>query len=305
MRRAKRPQHGVDGVIVSNHGGRQLDGAAGCSTCCRPWSRRSTAALPSSSTAACAAARTWSRRWRSARTPASSAARSFGASRWPAQAGVAHVLEIYPPRDRSRHGALRPAHPRRHRSRALMTPPEPPASGTFHLGPFKPEVEHMIEDPPLLQIRRTFRSARAPKQVEAFRGLQTGFVVDAMNGRGASTAGSSRSASRKPFCGVALPCQAGRTTISRLSARLSIGRAGDVILCATDSLSTSSVMGDLLLGMMKNCGVVAFVTDGFVRDLQGIRVVGLPCFAAGLTPNSPAATAPARSASRRSSAAWP
>ena len=41
----------------------------------------------------------------------------------------------------------------------------------------------MIEDPPLLRVRRGFaRPTRA--QVEAFAGLQTGFVVDAMNGRG-------------------------------------------------------------------------------------------------------------------------
>src|SRR3984957_19203229 len=41
----------------------------------------------------------------------------------------------------------------------------------------------MIEDPPLLQVRRGFaRPTR--EQIEALRGLQTGFVVDAMNGRG-------------------------------------------------------------------------------------------------------------------------
>jgi 4-hydroxy-4-methyl-2-oxoglutarate aldolase len=44
--------------------------------------------------------------------------------------------------------------------------------------------------------------------------------------------------------------------------------------------------------MMKNCGVAAFVTDGLVRDTPGIRAVGLPCFAAGVTPNSPAKTGP-------------
>jgi 4-hydroxy-4-methyl-2-oxoglutarate aldolase len=52
------------------------------------------------------------------------------------------------------------------------------------------------------------------------------------------------------------------------------------------------VAGDLLLGMMKNRGVVAFVTDGYVRDVVGIRAVGLPCYAAGLTPNSPARNGP-------------
>jgi 4-hydroxy-4-methyl-2-oxoglutarate aldolase len=44
--------------------------------------------------------------------------------------------------------------------------------------------------------------------------------------------------------------------------------------------------------MMKNRGVTAFVTDGFVRDIQGIRAVGLPCYAAGVTPNSPARNGP-------------
>lgn len=34
------------------------------------------------------------------------------------------------------------------------------------------------------------------------------------------------------------------------------------------------------------------VTDGCVRDIPGIHAVGLPCFAAGVTPNSPARNGP-------------
>jgi 4-hydroxy-4-methyl-2-oxoglutarate aldolase len=37
---------------------------------------------------------------------------------------------------------------------------------------------------------------------------------------------------------------------------------------------------------------VAFVTDGCVRDIPGITAVGLPCFAVGVTPNSPAREGP-------------
>jgi 4-hydroxy-4-methyl-2-oxoglutarate aldolase len=43
---------------------------------------------------------------------------------------------------------------------------------------------------------------------------------------------------------------------------------------------------------MKNVGIIAFVTDGLVRDQQGIRAVGLPCFAAGVSPNSPVRRGP-------------
>src|SRR5207247_9901986 len=41
------------------------------------------------------------------------------------------------------------------------------------------------------------------------------------------------------------------------------------------------------LGMAKNQGVAALVTDGMVRDVDGLNTVGIPVFARGLTPNSP------------------
>jgi 4-hydroxy-4-methyl-2-oxoglutarate aldolase len=73
---------------------------------------------------------------------------------------------------------------------------------------------------------------------------------------------------------------------------LDVAQKGDVIVCSTYSFDRTSVCGDLLLGMMKNRGVAAFVTDGWVRDVVGIRAVGLPCFASGLTPNSPVRNGP-------------
>lgn len=149
----------------------------------------------------------------------------------------------------------------------------------------------MIEDPPLLQICRRFERPSA-EQVDAFRGLQTGFVIDAMNGRGALDGRIKPIGAPQPFCGVAMPCHAGPADNLAAFGALSVVQPGDVILCATDGFAETSVTGDLLLGMMKNSGVVAFVTDGFVRDLQGIRAVGLPCYAAGLTPNSPGRNGP-------------
>ncbi len=149
----------------------------------------------------------------------------------------------------------------------------------------------MIEDAPLLQVRRNFtRPSRA--QVEAFHGLQTGFVVDAMNGRGAMDGQIKPIAGSGAFCGVALPCHAGPADNLAVFGALSIAQPGDVIVCGADSFAETAVTGDLLLGMMKNRGVVAFVTDGFVRDIQGIRSVGLPCYGAGVTPNSPARNGP-------------
>jgi 4-hydroxy-4-methyl-2-oxoglutarate aldolase len=149
----------------------------------------------------------------------------------------------------------------------------------------------MIEDPPLLQIRHKFPRP-TPVQVKAFSGLQTGFVVDALNGRGALDPRIKPTSSAQTFCGVALPCHAGANDNLAAFGTLTVAQPGDVVLCATESFSTASVLGDLLFGMMKNVGVIAFVTDGLVRDQQGIRAVALPCFAAGVSPNSPVRSGP-------------
>lgn len=43
-------------------------------------------------------------------------------------------------------------------------------------------------------------------------------------------------------------------------------------------------IGDGMATMMKLAGAVAFITNGSIRDLDGVRAVGLPCWAAGLSP---------------------
>jgi 4-hydroxy-4-methyl-2-oxoglutarate aldolase len=67
---------------------------------------------------------------------------------------------------------------------------------------------------------------------------------------------------------------------------------GDVMMVATDGYTATAVAGDLLMGMARNQGAAAFVTDGCVRDIPGLQGVGLPCFSVGVTPNSPARNRP-------------
>lgn len=150
----------------------------------------------------------------------------------------------------------------------------------------------MIEDPPLLTIRRKFtRPSR--KQVDAFAGAQTGHVVDALGGR-AALPGTIRSMvpGADSFCGIAVTCHAGPADNLAVFAAIDAARPGDVIVAATDAFTATAVVGDLVLGMARNKGVAGFVTDGCVRDTAGIAAVGLPCFAAGVTPDSPARNGP-------------
>jgi 4-hydroxy-4-methyl-2-oxoglutarate aldolase len=149
----------------------------------------------------------------------------------------------------------------------------------------------MIDEAPILTIRRKFARPTAA-QTAAFAGVQTGYVVDALGGLGALDGRIKPVGGACSFCGVALTCAAGPADNLAAFAALTLAEPGDVIVCASDGYRATAVTGDLLLGMMKNRGVAAFVTDGYARDAAGIRAVGLPCFAAGTTPNSPAKNGP-------------
>jgi 4-hydroxy-4-methyl-2-oxoglutarate aldolase len=150
----------------------------------------------------------------------------------------------------------------------------------------------MITDPPILTIRRDFPRPHADL-IAAFAGVPTGHVVDAMNGRGAlDYCIKPLAPGSQVTVGVALTCDNGPADNLAVFGALDAAKPGDIVVAATDSFTRTALIGDLLLGMLKNRGVLAFVTDGLVRDLPGLLAVGLPVYCAGLTPNSPVRNGP-------------
>lgn len=75
---------------------------------------------------------------------------------------------------------------------------------------------------------------------------------------------------------------------------ISYAKPGDVMVIATEETTGNSVIGDVLIDMARNAGVVAIVTDGMVRDIDGIEQVGIPICARGLSANSPGKNGPGR-----------
>lgn len=144
----------------------------------------------------------------------------------------------------------------------------------------------MIEEVPNLQIQAIHRPDAA--RVALLKGTPTGFLVDAMGGNGALDFRITPAiAEQYAFCGVALTCHAGPADNLALVHALQFVETGDVLVVGTDGFTGCAVTGDLVLGMAKNSGAVGFVTDGCVRDLVGLKSVGLPAWAMGVTPNSP------------------
>jgi len=152
----------------------------------------------------------------------------------------------------------------------------------------------MIEEPPLLLVQEK-RNRPTADQIAAFQGVPTGFLTDAMNGRGAldrSIQPLSPDVLPTSICGPALTCLAGPADILAILAGLHEVQPGDVLVVATQGWTECAATGDRVVGMLKNCGGVGLITDGVVRDLDGLEEVGLPLFCVGLSANSPFAKGP-------------
>ena len=139
---------------------------------------------------------------------------------------------------------------------------------------------------PALSVRVKFPRPD-PAHVKALTGVPVGWVVDAMGRQGAIDHRIRPLTTMTDFTGVA--CTVRTRARDNLAPWAAIGYAqpGDVMVIETGDYEYASVVGDLLLGMARNKGLVACVTDGMVRDIDGINKVGMPVFARGLSPNSP------------------
>jgi 4-hydroxy-4-methyl-2-oxoglutarate aldolase len=150
----------------------------------------------------------------------------------------------------------------------------------------------MVHNPPMLTIHRGHRRPEKAL-IEAFRGAQTSHLCDAMDGRGALDYRiKPLDPGNAAFVGPALTAFAYPADTVGMFGALAEAAPGDVLVVACDGFVGTAVVGDLAAGMMKNKGCAAFVTDGLARDRAGIVATGLPVFAAGISPNSPARNGP-------------
>jgi 4-hydroxy-4-methyl-2-oxoglutarate aldolase len=154
----------------------------------------------------------------------------------------------------------------------------------------------MLEEPRTLTLRPGF-ARPTTAQIAAFKGVETGFVCDAMGGRGALATVIHPIHGEdgvQHVVGPALVADNGPREILATMGALHVLQPGDVVIAATGGHVDSAAVGDQFCGMLRNKGAAALVTDGAVRDVEGIVEAGLPVWAAGLNPNSPYSTGPGR-----------
>ena len=157
----------------------------------------------------------------------------------------------------------------------------------------------MIENPPLIQIKKSSsRNRPSKKQLANFKNIPTGFICDALNGYAAFDT------KIKPLLvpgknvehivGPALTVFSGAADVLGMSIALSEIQPGDIVVNGVSGFQGTAAVGDRIAGMIKNNGGIGLITDGPMRDLEGIIETGLSCFCTGLNPNSPYNSGPAK-----------
>ena len=157
----------------------------------------------------------------------------------------------------------------------------------------------MIENPPLIQIKKSSsRNRPSIKQIANFKNVPTGFICDALNGYAALDTNI------KPLpvpgkkvehiVGPALTVFSGAADVLGMSIALSEIQPGDIVVNGVSGFQGTAAVGDRIAGMIKNNGGIGLITDGPMRDLEGIIETGLSCFCTGLNPNSPYNSGPAK-----------
>ena len=152
----------------------------------------------------------------------------------------------------------------------------------------------MLEQQPLLTIRRRFERPSVAS-LAAFARAESAQVADAQGGGGALEY-RIQALAEIPFQGTivgsALTCETGPGDVLAALAALDVAEPGDVLMIATGGWTGTASIGDLFAVQARNAGITAIVTDGLVRDIEGLAAAGVPVFSAGLSPASPVTNGP-------------
>ena len=149
----------------------------------------------------------------------------------------------------------------------------------------------MATQPAVLTIKKTI-DRPSSSDYEKFIGLPIGNIIDAQGRIGAVDYKIKPITTAHKFTGPVLTVDAGPRDNLAAWMALDHVQPGDVLMIATGGYSQSSVIGDLFVGMARNAGVIGIVTDGVVRDQEGLEGVGIPVFALGISSNSPQKNGP-------------
>lgn len=127
----------------------------------------------------------------------------------------------------------------------------------------------------------------ADELIAAFREFPTPDISDIINRLYTMSSDIQNVSNDKEICGPACTVKVFPGDNLMVHKALDVAKPGDVVVVDTSGNRSHAVLGDLVSNKAKHIGIQAFVIDGLVRDIDGIRETGLPVYASGITPIGP------------------
>ena len=149
----------------------------------------------------------------------------------------------------------------------------------------KPKSAEMVPGPGF-RVRMNFE--RPPKElVDQYRQFETPDISDMLNRMYTMSADIHNVVNDTALVGPACTVKVFPGDNLMVHKALDAAKPGDVVVIDTSGSQRNAVLGDLVTNKALHRGIAGFVVDGLVRDLPGLKEVGLPVFARGITPFGP------------------
>lgn len=137
--------------------------------------------------------------------------------------------------------------------------------------------------------KRIFTKVNRPSRdlVEAFHGIPSSNINDMMNrmfcmnstlkclGKGNSIVGTA----------ITVHCSEGDNTL--LHRAMDLAQSGDIIVVNDGGCTTRSLCGEMMFNYAHGKGIVGFVIDGSIRDVDSLKNLDFAVYARGVTPQGP------------------
>ncbi|MCL2368491.1 MAG: RraA family protein [Oscillospiraceae bacterium] len=126
----------------------------------------------------------------------------------------------------------------------------------------------------------------APELVEAFRGIPVANIADNM-GRIACLETGIVPFTEVPLLGTAITVKAAPNDNLMFHKAIDMAQPGDVIVVDGEASLAHSLCGDIMYTYAKQKGIVGFVVDGCIRDVDSLEALAFPVYARGVQPKGP------------------
>jgi len=122
--------------------------------------------------------------------------------------------------------------------------------------------------------------------VEEFAGIPVANIADNMN-RISCIDAKIRPMNSAPLLGTAFTLKTRPGDNLLLHKSISMANPGDVIVVDNQGHTVNSLIGELMITWAQKRGIAGFIIDGSIRDIQAIKNMNIPVYAAGITPKGP------------------